>query len=118
MAFVICTIDFNVVMESGIREDRGFAIEPKQFHGLFLFKIKEVKNMLCKECMRKHDFSSDFPAELGKLGALVDLMLGVRNSNSITDESIEGIGAILGDIHYRLKEMHDELYEKKEDSHE
>lgn len=37
MGFVVCNIDFNLVMESGNRKAPGVSFEPNQFHGLFSF---------------------------------------------------------------------------------
>ena len=38
MGFVVCTINFSLVMESGTRKGRKVRFEPSQFHGLFLWR--------------------------------------------------------------------------------
>ncbi len=38
MGFAVCTININLVMESGTRKGREVSIGPSQFHGLFLWR--------------------------------------------------------------------------------
>jgi hypothetical protein len=44
MGFVVCTINLNLVMESGTRKGREvLAKDLRQFHGLFLWEGRDEK---------------------------------------------------------------------------
>lgn len=49
MGFVVCTININLVMESGTRKGREVRFEPSQFHGLFLWEGRDMSDEKIKE---------------------------------------------------------------------